>query len=432
MGRRSRGTGRKIASAGASGGGLAAAAPVLIRAEAAACPECGPAAVNHRLEWSANAIQVLTRPLFLPLDFIWSKIGPAATRLILSPIVYPISRALVGLGLARLQKNPEPHDSWRTRCLWEEAGRRGIEMEEVRLDKWNKEIFFADFRGRRAAFDGLPRPAGATAGSLAWMDDKELMREKFAAAGIPVAKGGAAFLERTALRIFNSIDKPAIVKPNLGSRSRHTTIHISNAGSLIAAFRSAKKLSPWAVIEEELSGLVHRVTLINGKVAGIIRRDPPFVSGDGRRTIRELAKAENALPARHGPIFHEIPLGEDAEAELKLQNLSWNSVPERGRRVVLGQKVGRGNGATNADVTADAHPENVLLFERIARVLGDPLVGVDFIIEDMARPWRAQPKCGAIECNSLPFIDLHHYPYSGKIQNAAGAVWEMIFPGSGR
>jgi cyanophycin synthetase len=94
--------------------------------------------------------------------------------------------------------------------------------------------------------------------------------------------------------------------------------------------------------------------------------------------------------------------------------------------VTLHEKVSRAYGASTTEM-ADVHPENEKLFVKIAAVLDDPLVGVDFMIEDMAKPWYEQ-KCGVIECNSLPFIDLHHFPLKGSARNAAGAVWEMIFP----
>ena len=64
-------------------------------------------------------------------------------------------------------------------------------------------------------------------------------------------------------------------------------------------------------------------------------------------------------------------------------------------------------------------------------MLDDPLVGVDFMMDDMARSWKEQ-KCGVIECNSLPFIDLHHFPLKGPARNAAGNVWDLIFGGAGK
>jgi D-alanine-D-alanine ligase-like ATP-grasp enzyme len=286
--------------------------------------------------------------------------------------------------------------------------------------------------GKTICFDGLPRPAGPEALSLYWMDNKPAMRKRFMEAGIPVAKGGSAFSEKQALEIFHSLRKPVIVKPHSGSRSRHTTIHIEKEEEFARAFWLAKMLSPFALIEEELSGMVHRGTLIGGKLVGVIRREPPHVVGDGTRTVRELVAMENRNEKRHGATFHEITTGHEAEAELARQKLAWESIPREGVLVTLNQKVSRGIGASNTDVTDTVHPENRKLLERIGEVLKDPLVGVDFIMDDVRVPWREQERSGVIECNSLPFIDLHHYPLYGKPRNVAGALWDLIFPDSAR
>jgi D-alanine-D-alanine ligase-like ATP-grasp enzyme len=62
---------------------------------------------------------------------------------------------------------------------------------------------------------------------------------------------------------------------------------------------------------------------------------------------------------------------------------------------------------------------------KAAKVLGDPIVGFDFIIPDIKISWKNQ-KCGFIEVNSLPFINLHHDPLLGTPRNAAAFVWDMM------
>src|SRR6185436_1422998 len=121
-----------------------------------------------------------------------------------------------------------------------------------------------------------------------WMDDKGLMKKRFMAASIPVAKGGVAFWFSTAKKIWQSVGGPVITKPNFGSRSRHTIIHINSESELRHGFNVAKVLSPWVIVEAELTGSVHRATVIGGKVIGVLRRDPPQVIGDGKHTVRAL------------------------------------------------------------------------------------------------------------------------------------------------
>ena len=392
------------------------------------CPDCEPAQVNHFLMRTSSYAGLVIKPMLRPFYFLVRLFSPKSFSWfdIVAP---PLLRLLAWLHIGVLETEPKKDDSDRTRCLWEEARRRNIDMWMFRLGSI-KDLFIARYGRETICFDGLPRPAGPEANSLHWMDDKPVMRRRFKAAGIPVANGNFAFSEKRALEIFRALQKPVIVKPHSGSRSRHTTIHIESEEGFRKAFWRAKELSPFALIEEELAGMVHRGTLIGGKLVGVIRREPPHAVGDGKHTVRELIALENRNKKRQGGTFHEITMGPEAEAELLRQKLAWESIPREGRLVTLNQKVSRGIGASNTDVTQKTHLENRKLLEKIGAVLGDPLVGVDFIMEDAGVPWQRQERCGVIECNSLPFIDLHHYPLYGEPRNIAGELWNLIFPDS--
>ena len=157
------------------------------------------------------------------------------------------------------------------------------------------------------------------------------------------------------------IGKPVITKPNPGSRSRHTTIHIQNEDAFLSAFRKAEQLSPWVIIEEELEGFVFRATVIGKKFVAALRREPAYVIGDGTHTVRALVEIENKNPLRQGPHFHEIHADAAAEAELKHARYTWDAIPKKDTVVLLGQKTSRGVGGGITDVTGDVHPDNVAL-----------------------------------------------------------------------
>ncbi len=394
------------------------------------CLDCGAAPAIHSVEWTVALFDAIFSFLSRPIEILWRRVGRVFTGFSHKGFILPLFHFLAWCGLAKIVEKPDQFLSMRTKVLWDEADRRGIKMYELRLLGMARDFCVAEFEGERISFEGLPRPKGPDSESLGWMDNKSVMKKKFREAEIPVARGRACFSERSALQAFHEVGAPAIVKPHIGSRSRHTFIHIMDDQSLLRAFRSAKQLSFLAMIEEELQGFVFRITIVNKKVVAVMRREPPHVRGDGVYTVKELADAENKNPLREGPMFHHLDLGADAEEELRRQKLTWTSVPEKGEWVVLNQKVGRGSGASNADVTNEVHPDNIALFERIGQVLDDDLVGVDFIMNDMSQPWQDQMPCGVIECNSLPFIDLHYFPFTGQVQPVAGKIWDLIFPKS--
>lgn len=393
------------------------------------CPDCGPATVNHTIARTSVILGFLIRTMTAPL----AKIEDAIMAFVSPKIEYflpHLFKFLTFFGIGEIADMLRDDNIDRTKFMWKAAEKRRITMHQFRIFGRPTIIFFAEYCGQKLVFEGLPRPKYADRSSLEWMDNKGIMRKKFQDGGIPVAKGGVVMTEKGALELFKTLSAPVITKPNLGSRSRHTTTHIMDEKGLLEGLRKARQLSPWVVMEEELQGFVFRTTLIGGKLEGALRREPPFVIGDDVSSVRSLVEKENKNPKRHNGVFHEIAIDKDADEELKRQKLSWDSIPEKGRFVALNQKVGRGQGGSNTEMLPKVHPENKKLFEKIAKVLNDSLVGVDFIMQDIERPWTEQKRVGAIECNSLPFLDLHHLPLYGEPLDLSGKLWDVVFPES--
>lgn len=389
------------------------------------CKDCEPAQEIHFVAYMCVVMGMISEPFFNFMEMLFKNTVEAISK----KVSMPFFKLMTSLKLGHYTYEPTEKNSWRARCFWEEAKKRGIKMKEFHLGPIC-DIFIAEYNGKTITFDGLPRPDISESSSLKWMDNKGIMKVKFQKEGIPVANGGVAWNKKQALRIFNKINKPVITKPNLGSRSRHTTIHINTEKDLIFAFKKAKKLSPLVVVEEELSGNLFRGTLVGEKLVGVIERDAPKVIGDGIHTLRELYEEENKRPERGGPLYHNIILDKDSETELERQNIKLEDIPQNGQIVTFSQKTSRGCGGTTTEVTDIVHPDNKEILEHIGSYLKDPLVGVDFIMKDITKSWKEQKNSGVIECNSLPFIDLHHYPLFGKPNNIASKLWDLVMPGS--
>jgi hypothetical protein len=389
------------------------------------CKDCEPAQESHFVAYTSVVLGYIDEPFFELMEMVFKNTAEAIS----DKISLPFFKLMIFLKLGYYSDKPDAKDTWRTKCFWDEAERRGIKMREFHLGPI-RDGFVAEYKNKTILFDGLPRPGNKESPALKWMDDKSIMKIKFLKEGLPVARGGVAFTKNSALKIFNSITKPVITKPNLGSRSRHTMIHIDIPEKLIIGFKKAKKLSPLVVIEEQLRGYLFRGTLIGGKLAGVVRRDQPEVKGDGVHTLQELMDEENKRPEREGLIFHKITIDKEANIELQRQNIKLDDVVEKDRVITFSQKTSRGCGGTTTEVTDIVHPDNVEMLEHVAKFLDDPLIGVDFIIEDITKSWHEEQHSGIIECNSLPFIDLHHYPLFGKPNNIAGKLWDLVLPES--
>lgn len=390
------------------------------------CVDCGDGAINHKLVFASLFIDEVFAPfgapfrIFRPIGFWLHGIEDA-----LSPLFF---KTFVLLGLAKKITEPDEHTMLLALVLWEEAKKRGITMWEFRLFNLPRNLFLARYpNGKEVAFEGIPEPKGGNR-KVWWMDNKRILKKKFSKLGFPIASGGSASALVYARDVFRRITPPVIVKPALGSGSRHTILHIQTEEELDRAFRIAHQVSPFVVIEEELVGPVYRATVVNGKLQATLRRDPPHVVGDGVSTILELIEKANENPKRSGPYYSKLQLNEKAREELSYQGLTESSVIPKGKKAYLHQKVNWSLGGTTADVTDDVHEDNKVLFEEVCKALNAPITGIDFIIEDISRSWKEQERCGVLECNSMPFFDNHHLPFEGTPRNVAAAIWDMVQP----
>jgi D-alanine-D-alanine ligase-like ATP-grasp enzyme len=389
-----------------------------------ACAECGSDPIFHRMTYYTILIDDSMKGLLDP-GFVgawFNKLAYVFEEALTPPLFALFSR--IGWG----KRIAEPDDATQLLALmlWQEADTRGIEVSEFRLFDLPRNLFLATLpSGRRIAYEGIPLPPSVMH-RVSWLDDKARMKEEFKKRGIPVANGGSAKTYTEAKRLYAKLTPPVITKPYSGSGSRHTTLHVDSEAELKRAFQIAKDICPAVIIEEELVGPVYRATVVDGKLAATLRRDQPYVMGDGIHTVTELVRDANAHPKRQGPYFHQMQIDDAAVKELAWQNLTKESVPAKGQRVLLNQKINWSVGGTTADVTDKVHPENAVLFEQVARELKAPIVGIDFIIEDITKSWKEQERCGVIECNSMPFFDNHHLPFEGEPRNVAKLIWDMV------
>jgi cyanophycin synthetase len=397
------------------------------------CEECGEVRIPHRVMGSfeffgssdssgsffANAFQKSTRTL-----------ESLAGRILTPERVLSSARFLTLLKIVTCTTEPEARDNTRTLALYEGALSAGVTLYAVKII--GVPICFIaekEVGGKleKVLFEIIPRPRDFVSPSLSWMDDKGILKQKLIAAKLPCAEGGVAATLDEALALFKTIGRPVITKPHAGSRGRHTTLNIRDESELKKGFAISQQLSAHVVVEAYLKGTVHRVTLVGGKPVAVARREYPHVIGDGVHSIEELIDIENQAPYRDGVHFRKIDPHHRVEPSLEKQGLMRTSIPETGRMVVLSDKNSRLHGTLTEDVTETVHGDNLELFRRLGDLLGDPIVGVDFMITDMARSWKEQPDAGFIECNSMPFIDVHHCVVSGKKINVAELLWNEIF-----
>lgn len=308
-----------------------------------------------------------------------------------------------------------------------EARGRGIPIKVIKnIFGQNTNHFTIQLNGVKKIFECFPHLTLNCVPTVAF-DDKGGFKELLRKEGLPYAQGAVFQDYVSAIRYVRStIGFPVVVKPKSGSLSKHTTCNIQNESELQEAISIVKIISKEFVVEEHINGDVYRVTLVNGVMVASCRREPPNIIGDGKHTIKELVGIKNKNPMRgenykKNFTLHKITISARTHFVLSSQKMNLDSVPADGKKVYMHDKVILACGADIHDTTNDVHPDNESLFKKVYELCQVPLIGIDFISTDISKSYHEQ-KCAILEVNSLPYIDMHHYPATGKERNIAGHV----------
>lgn len=258
--------------------------------------------------------------------------------------------------------------------------------------------------------------------------DKDLTKSLLQSAAVPVPIGAPAANPDEAWAIAERIGLPVVVKPQNGSQGRGVTVNISSREQLDAAFATAAAIGG-VLVEKFLPGSDFRLLVVGDRLVAAARRDPPHVIGDGKHTVRQLVELVNADPRRgtgHATSLTKIRFDDIAKARLVQQDLTPESVPEKGRRVVLRNNANLSTGGSATDVTDDVHPEVAARAVDAARMVGLHVCGVDVVCETVQRPLEDQAG-GIVEVNAAPGLRMHLNPSYGKGRDIGNPIVSELY-----
>lgn len=260
--------------------------------------------------------------------------------------------------------------------------------------------------------------------------DKEQTKRMLDAASIPVAKGTICYDEEDLEDTMKKIDYPIVIKPLDGNHGKGASINVTNWEDAVKGLHHAKKYSRRVIVERFITGFDFRVLVIDNKVIAAAQRVPAHVKGDGKNTIQWLIDETNKDPRRgygHENVLTEIEVDRDTEELLSKLKYTLETVPKKDEIVYLKSTANLSTGGTSIDVTDLMHPENVFMAERISRVIGLDICGIDIMAENLTQPLKENG--GAIlEVNAAPGFRMHLAPSEGLPRNVAAPVIDMLYP----
>ncbi len=260
--------------------------------------------------------------------------------------------------------------------------------------------------------------------------DKEDTKHLLEQANIQVPKGEIIRSEAGLKESVEYLGYPLVIKPINGNHGRGITINIQNWEEALEGFEAAKKVSRSVIVEKYITGDDYRLLVINYRLVAAAKRTPAHVIGDGKSTIQELIDEVNKDPRRgygHEKVLTMITVNDMTENILKSKGYTVDSVIDKDEILHLKDTANLSTGGTATDVTDIVHPENIFMAERIARVIGLDICGIDVMTSDISK--TLDETGGAVlEVNAGPGFRMHLAPTEGLPRNVASHVMDMLYP----
>jgi cyanophycin synthetase len=260
--------------------------------------------------------------------------------------------------------------------------------------------------------------------------NKELTKKMLDMASIPVATGSICVDEEDLAETINKIGYPIVLKPLDGNHGKGASINVTNWEDAVSGLAFAKEYSRRIIVEKFITGFDFRILVIDNKLVAAAKRVPAHVIGNGENSIEELIATENLDPRRgygHENVLTQIDVDRDTEDLLEKLNYTLSTIPKPEEVVFLKSTANLSTGGTSVDVTEMMHPENIFLAERISRVIGLDVCGVDIMAENLTQPLKENGGV-ILEVNAAPGFRMHLAPSEGLPRNVAAPVIDMLYP----
>lgn len=233
---------------------------------------------------------------------------------------------------------------------------------------------------------------------------------------LPVPKQQFCQSTEDALATSRKIGFPLVVKPIKGLGGKFITTNVRSPKQLTAACKQLLTLYGCFVVERYHFGQDYRFLVLNDKVLGVVKRIPPTITGDGRRTVLELLKEQP-----------KVPIDAELRQTLKNQDLTLRSILKKGRKIAVRQNSNVTTGGKAIAIeNSSLHPQLLDLAVVAARTMEMSLVGVDMLIQNPRKP--AKNNAVILELNSQPGIDIHERPDRGTPQPVAEEILKFLLP----
>lgn len=317
----------------------------------------------------------------------------------------------------------QPPDRTRSLQLWAQLEARGWNQTHRHLARAARRlripVRLVDRHDRRCLLLGhgahqrqlLETLTDQTSALMSHRLDKLALHQHLAGRGIPLPKQRLVHRLDEALDAAAAFGWPVVLKPVSAGKGRGVWVGLQDPEALRQAWERNQDGAHGVMqlVQPVLPGVDHRLLVVNGTLLAAAQRHPAELVSDGRRCVADQLQALNQEPDRgkaYERLRNRVPVDARLENELRLQGWSLRCVPPSGTRIRLSRAANLSQGGHALDCTSAVHPDNRLLAEDVATLLGVDVLGLDLISADLSVSWR-EGNTWLLEANCSPGLRPH-------------------------
>jgi cyanophycin synthetase len=301
------------------------------------------------------------------------------------------------------------------------AKTRGLPCETIR----GPHLRLGQGAAQRLLYASVTERTSLAASQLA--RNKHRTNRRLAELHLPITRQITVDTAEKAVVAAESLGYPVVIKPLKQKQAVGVSVGVRSPDEVRLAFERARRAYQRVIVESFVRGDAYRLLVIGGRFVAALKTTPPTVTGDGERTIAQLAEELNRDPVRDGVRLFGVPVDDELARDLRLSGYTLDHVLEKGKMIALRLAANVAIGGLHSDVTDIVHPDNQDMAIRAAQGIALDVAGIDFVTEDIGRSYK-EVGGSIIEVNARPGLCMHTCPLHGKSRRAAGAVLDLLFP----
>ena len=314
------------------------------------------------------------------------------------------------------------------RLLVIEMQNRGIDVDIIYQDM---ELIEANYKGHREWI--LDRDSSITPYSVSIMcGDKYITKKILQRENISAPLGERFNDEDVEICSLyaKKIGYPVVVKPVFGSHGDNVYMNVQNKDELIGVISKIKNSikNKDYIIEKQFEGKEYRIFLTKDGNYAVLYREPANVIGDGINTIGKLIDIENEKRKKRENCLCPICIDDIALSYMEKNNIKLEDIPKSEEKVYLRSNSNVAKGGYAIDYTDKVHKSAIDNCTKVLKTFsGLSYVGIDYMSKDIEVE-QTEDMYNIIEINTVPGIGMHTRPSTGKAQNVAKYMVDMMFP----